>query len=80
MLWRYLRPRICLENSPLTPLQLQAFGMRYAYIALKMAIVKTLTKFKVVKCEKTVDKLVFDVAKNYYNGGVMFKIEKLDQV
>ena len=54
-------------------------GMRYAYIALKMALVKTLTKYKVVKCEKTVHKLVFDVAKNYYNGGVMFKIEKLDQ-
>lgn len=54
-------------------------GIRYAYIALKMAMVKTLTRYKVVKCEKTVDKLVFDVSKNYYNGGVMFKMEKLDQ-
>ena len=33
-------------------------GMRYANIALKMAL---------VKCEKAMDKLVFDVAKNYYN-------------
>ena len=44
-----------------------------------MAMVKTLTRYKVVKCEKTVDKLVFDVSKNYYNGGVMFKMERLDQ-
>ena len=52
-------------------------GMRYAYMALKMALVKTLTKYKVVKCEKTVEKLQFDIAKNYFNGGIMFKTEKL---
>ena len=46
-------------------------------MALKMALVKTLTKYKVVKCEKTVEKLQFDIAKNYFNGGIMFKIEKL---
>merc|ERR1712215_485517 len=52
-------------------------AMRYAYIALKMALVKTLTKYKVVKCEKTVEKLQFDVAKNNFKGGIMFKTEKL---
>ena len=54
-------------------------GMRYAYIALKLALVKTITKYKVVKCEKTVDKLEFDISKNYFNGGVMFKVERLEK-
>ena len=52
-------------------------GMRYAYIALKLAIVRTITKFRVVKCEKTVDKLQFDLSKNYFNGGIMFRMERL---
>ena len=54
-------------------------GMRYAYIALKLALVKTITKYKVVKCEKTVDKLKFDISKNYFNGGVCFKVERLEK-
>jgi len=54
-------------------------GMRYAYMALKMALVKTLSKYRLVKCEKTVEKLQFDVAKNYFNGGIMFKTEKLSE-
>merc|ERR1719357_211568 len=54
-------------------------GMRYAYIALKMALVKTLSKYRLVKCGKTVEKLQFDVAKNYFNGGIMFKTEKLSE-
>jgi len=53
-------------------------GMRYAYIALKLAIVRTITKFRVVKCEKTVDKLQFDLSKNYFNGGIMFRMERLE--
>jgi len=52
-------------------------GMRYAYIALKMAVVKTLTKYNLVKCEETVEKLDFDVAKNYFSGGVKFRVEAL---
>jgi len=52
-------------------------GMRYAYMALKMALVKTLIKYKVVPCEKTVEKLQFDVAKNDFNGGVKFRMEKV---
>eukprot|EP00092_Neocalanus_flemingeri_P034389 GFUD01037398.1.p1 GENE.GFUD01037398.1~~GFUD01037398.1.p1 ORF type:complete len:515 (+),score=153.07 GFUD01037398.1:55-1599(+) len=54
-------------------------GMRYAYIALKLALVRTLTKFRVVKCEETVDKLQFDLSKNYFKGGVMFRVEQLDR-
>ena len=44
-------------------------GMRYAYMALKMALVKTLIKYKVVPCKKTVEKLQF--------GGVKFRMEKV---
>ena len=46
-------------------------------MALKMTLVKTLTKYKVVPCEKTVEKLQFDVAKNDFNGGVKFRMEKI---
>lgn len=52
-------------------------GMRYAYMALKMALVKTLIKYKAVPCEETVDKLQFDIAKNDFNGGVKFRMEKI---
>jgi len=52
-------------------------GMRYAYMALKMALVKALVKYKVVPCEKTVEKLQFDFAKNDFNGGVKFRMEKV---
>jgi len=54
-------------------------GMRYAYIALKLALVHTLTKFKVMKCDETVEKLQFDVGKNYFKGGVKFKVELLTE-
>jgi len=53
-------------------------GMRYAYIALKLALIRTVTKFKVVKCEKTVEKLQFDITKNNFNGGVWMKVEHLN--
>ena len=52
-------------------------GMRYAYMALKMGLVKILSKYSVVECEQTVDKLVFDLVKNEYKGGVKFRVEKL---
>jgi len=55
-------------------------GMRYAYMALKLALIRTITKFKVVKCEKTVDKLTFDIAKNNFNGGVWMKVEHFNDV
>ena len=54
-------------------------GMRYAYIALKLALIKTITKYKVVKCEETVDKLEFNMTKNYFTGGVKFRVERLDR-
>jgi len=53
-------------------------GMRYAYITVKLAIVKTLTKYRVVKCEETVDKLEFNFTTNYFKGGIKFKVECLD--
>jgi len=55
-------------------------GMRYAYMALKLALIRTITKYKVVKCEKTVDKLTFDIAKNNFNGGVWMKVEHFNDV
>ena len=54
-------------------------GMRYAYMALKMALVKTLTRYKVVPCEETVEKLEFDMTKNDFNGGVKFRMEKISE-
>lgn len=54
-------------------------GMRYAYMALKMALVKTLTRYKVVPCEETVEKLEFDMTKNDFNGGVKFRMEKINE-
>jgi len=54
-------------------------GMRYAYIALKLALVHTLSKFKVVTCDETVEELQFDMGKNYFKGGIKFKVELLTE-
>ena len=53
-------------------------GMRYAYMALKLAIVHTVRKFKLVACEETADNLKFDVFKNNFPGA-KFKVELLNE-
>ena len=52
-------------------------GTRYAYMTLKLALVHTLRKYKLVKCEETVEKLEFEISKNYFKGGIKFKVEPL---
>jgi len=52
-------------------------GMRYAMVTMKLALVHTLRKFRVVNCDQTVDELTFDAIKNYFNGGVKFKVEEI---
>ena len=52
-------------------------AQRYAYIALKLALVKTITRFEVVRCENTVDKLEYDLSKNKFKGGVMFRVKHI---
>eukprot|EP00092_Neocalanus_flemingeri_P030301 GFUD01032894.1.p1 GENE.GFUD01032894.1~~GFUD01032894.1.p1 ORF type:complete len:508 (+),score=108.55 GFUD01032894.1:113-1636(+) len=54
-------------------------GMRYAYIAIKLALVHTLSNFKLVKCAQTPEKLEFELTKNYFKDGVKFKVEPLIQ-
>lgn len=54
-------------------------GMRYAMMTMKLALVHTLRKFRVVKCDKTVEKLEFNTVKNYFNGGIWFNVEKIEQ-
>jgi len=55
-------------------------GMRYALQTLKIAIIHTVRKFKLVKCDVTTDKdeLFFSIANNGFKGGIKFKVEKLD--
>ena len=55
-------------------------GMRYALQTLKIAIIHTVRKFKLVKCEETTDedKLIFSLIKNGFVGGIKFKVEKLE--
>lgn len=52
-------------------------GMRFATLGLKIAVVHTLTKFKLNKCEKTVDKMEVDPAsiQGSFKGGVWFRPE-----
>ena len=54
--------------------------MRYALQTLKIAIIHTVRKFKLVKCDVTTDKdeLFFSIANNGFKGGIKFKVEKLD--
>ena len=54
--------------------------MRYALQTLKIAIIHTVRKFKLVKCEETTDedKLIFSLIKNGFVGGIKFKVEKLE--
>ena len=53
--------------------------MRYALLALKIAIVHTVRKHKLVTCDLTTkeDKLFFSVAQNGFVGGIKFKVESL---
>ena len=55
-------------------------GMRYALQTLKIAIIHTVRKFKLVKCDDTTDEdeLFFSIANNGFKGGIKFKVEKLD--
>ena len=55
-------------------------GMRYALQTLKIAIIHTVRKFKLVKSDETTaeDKLFFSIANNGFKGGIKFKVEKLD--
>ena len=52
-------------------------GMRYAILTMKVSLVYLLLRHRVVRCDKTNDKLVLD-AKNptVFKGGVFVKIEK----
>jgi len=54
--------------------------MRYALQTLKIAIIHTVRKFKLVKCDETVeeDKLMFSLIKNGFIGGFKFRVEKID--
>jgi len=54
-------------------------GMRYALQALKIAIIHTVRKYKLVTCDLTnaEDKLFFSVAQNGFVGGIKFKVESL---
>ena len=53
--------------------------MRYALQTLKIAIIHTVRKFKLVKCEETTeeDKLFFSIASGGFKGGIRFKVENL---
>jgi len=51
-------------------------GMRYAYMALKLALVHTVRSFKVVPCAETAETLKLDAIKNKFVG-CDFKLEKL---
>ena len=54
--------------------------MRYALQTLKIAIIHTVRKFKLVKCDETTDeeKLFFSITSNGFKGGIKFKVENLD--
>jgi len=54
-------------------------GMRYALQTLKIAIIHSVRKFKLVKSEETTDedKLFFSIANNGFKGGIRFKVENL---
>ena len=53
--------------------------MRYAMQTLKIAIIHTLRKYKLVACDVTTaeDKLFFSMAQNGFVGGIKFKVEAL---
>ena len=57
----------------------QGQGMRYALQALKIGIIHTVRKYKLVTCDLTnaEDKLFFSVAQNGFVGGIKFKVESL---
>ena len=77
-------PRNCIgifDNSNSTKYFIISFlGMRYALQTLKIAIIHTVRKFKLVKCDETTDeeKLFFSITSNGFKGGIKFKVENLD--
>ena len=54
-------------------------GMRYALQTLKIAIIHTVRKYKLVPCDLTnaEDGLFFSMAINGFVGGIKFKVESL---
>jgi len=52
-------------------------GMRYAMVTMKVALVYTLMRHRVLRCDKTLEELVLDPSNpNVFKGGVFVKIEK----
>ena len=56
-------------------------GMRYAYQTLKIAIIHTVRRFRLIKCDETVDEdgLNFSPTKNGFVGGIKFRVEALNK-
>ena len=53
--------------------------MRYALQTLKIAIIHTVRRHRLVPCDQTnaEDKLFFSVTQNGFVGGIKFKVESL---
>ena len=54
-------------------------GRRYAVQTVKIAIIQTVRKFRLVKCDETTEKdqLMFSILKNSFVGEIKFRVEKL---
>ena len=75
-------PRSCigkLSNSLWFHIILISSGRRYAVQTVKIAIIQTVRRFRLVKCDETTeeDQLRFSVLKNSFVGDIKFRVEKL---
>ena len=70
---------VCYFQNKINPKSLFSSGMRYALQTLKIAIIHTVRKYKLVPCDLTnaEDKLFFSMAINGFVGGIKFKVESL---
>ena len=70
---------VCYFQNKINPKSLFSSGMRYALQTLKIAIIHTVRKYKLVPCDliNAEDKLFFSMAVNGFVGGIKFKVESL---